>query len=95
MDDITALGRSIAENKYVRGVETWMYALKIGQMFSLADRRLGKIGSQSLTDEKKIELISNETGLGRTTVQDYLSISTLPPESQISEIVRLVIHHPT
>lgn len=80
MDDITALGRSIAENKYTRGVEPWMYAVKIGLMYGL----LGKDDSDSrnfhLSEMEKYALISTKTGLSSTSVQDYIAISTLPKE---------------
>ena len=77
MDDLTAYARSIAENHYIKDVETWMYAIQIGRMYAVVTP---PVGVKCLTFDEKTAIICNKTGFGGTTVEDYLAISTLPPE---------------
>ena len=72
MDDVTAMGRSIAENKYSKDVPAWRYALKIGEMRELLDDGRGK--------EEIVKEIMEKTGLGRSSVQNYLEAAGLPWE---------------
>lgn len=72
MDDITAMGRSIAENFHRGETPGWMYAEKIGQMYELLNHKGDK--------EAVYEKIMEKTGLARTTVRMYIDISTLPSE---------------
>lgn len=70
MDDVTAMGRSIAENKFSKDVPAWRYALMIGEMKGRLDDGRGK--------EEIVEEIEKLTGFKRTTVQAYLEIASLP-----------------
>ena len=72
MDDVTAMGRSIAENIYSRTAPAWRYAIKIGEMYE----RLNHKGRK----EDIIQIIMSKTGFSRTSVQNYLDITGLPGE---------------
>lgn len=71
-DDITAMGRSIAENKHRKDIPAWRYALQIGEMY----QKLSLEGKKS----KIVKIIMQKTGLSENTVYDYFAISTLPVE---------------
>ena len=73
MDDVTAMGRSIAENKHRNDIPAWRYVLMIRKMsILLNDGEKGK--------EEIVQLIMELTGLERTTVQTYLKIADLPDD---------------
>jgi len=72
MDDVTAMGRSIAENKYSKDVPAWRYALMIGEMKGRLDDGKGI--------EEIVEVIMEKTGFSRTSVIRYLDIAGLPWE---------------
>lgn len=72
MDDITAMGRSIAENIYKESAPAWRYAVKIGEMYE----RLNHKGEK----EDVMKIIMAKTGFSRTSVQNYLDIAGLPGE---------------
>lgn len=70
LDDVDAMGRSIAENKYDEGIPAWRYAIGIGEMFN-------KLNHNS-TKEERIEIIMFKTSFSRRSVQDYIDIFGLP-----------------
>ena len=72
MDDVTAMGRSIAENIYSRTAPAWRYAVKIGEMYE----RLNHKGRK----DEIITIIMGKTGFSRTSVQRYIDIAGLPGE---------------
>jgi len=72
MDDVTAMGRSIAENIYKESAPAWRYAVKIGEMYE----RLNHKGKK----EDVMQIIMTKTGFSRTSVQNYLDIAGLPGE---------------
>lgn len=73
MDDVTAMGRSIAENKHRNDIPAWRYVLMIRKMsILLNDGEKGK--------EEIVQLIMELTGLERTTVQTYLKLADLPDD---------------
>lgn len=72
MDDVTAMGRSIAENFYKESAPAWRYALKIGQMYELLNHKGKK--------EEVVQIIKAKTGFSRTSVLNYLDIAGLPGE---------------
>jgi len=59
MDDVTALGRTIAENIHRKDTPAWRYALKIGEMYE----RLNHKGDK----EEVIKIIMRKTGFSRTS----------------------------
>ena len=77
MDDVTALGRTIAENIHRKDIPAYMYALKIGQMYKVLDHK-GKKGDI-------VKIIMGKTGFAESTVYTYLNIAGLP-----SEIIELM-----
>lgn len=72
MDDITAMGRSIAENIYNKSAPAWRYAVKIGEMYDL----LNGSGKK----EEIYAIIMQKTGFKRTSVREYIDIAGLPGE---------------
>lgn len=72
VDDVTAMGRSIAENIYSKSAPAWRYAVKIGEMYEL----LNGSGKK----EEIYAIIMQKTGFKRTSVRDYLTIAGLPGE---------------
>lgn len=77
LDDVTAIGWTIAENKHRKDIPAWRYALKIGEMYE----RLNHKGKRA----EIINIIKNKTGFADQTVYDYLDIAGLP-----SEIIELM-----
>lgn len=78
MDDITAMGRSIAENAHRKDTPGWMYVVKIGEMYE----RLNHNGKKM----EVVEIIMEKTGFSQTQVLTYIDISTLP--SDIIELMK-------
>lgn len=76
VDDITAAGLSIMENKHRKDVPGWRYALKIGEMFEKLNH-----GDRIET----IKILSSKTGFSEKSVRNYLDIAGLP-----SEIIELM-----
>ena len=74
VDDVTAIGISIMENRHRSDISGWMYADKIRKMDDLINHGTGT--------EKKAQIIMAKTGLGRSTVYDYLAITDLPEETR-------------
>ena len=74
MDNLHALMRSMAENKYSHSIPAWKYVVQVGRVRAL----LEKNGTKSR--ENLIKEISSMGGMRRTTVQRYLDASELPPE---------------
>lgn len=72
IDDLTAIGLSIMENKHRKDIPGWRYALKIGEMYE----RLNGKGNKT----EIVSIIMIKTGFSRTSVQDYIEISGLPGE---------------
>lgn len=72
MDDITALGRTIAENKHRTDIPAWQYAMKIGQMYERLDGKGKKMDI--------VNIIMSKTGFKETTVYQYLDVYELPTE---------------
>ena len=77
MDDVTAMGRSIAENAQRKDTPAWMYAIQIGRMFSQLNHHGNKADI--------VPIIMTKTGFSETAVYYYLDISELP-----SEIIELM-----
>lgn len=77
LDDVTATGWSIAENKHRKDIPAWRYARKIGEMF----QQLKHKGKKS----EIVKIIMKKTGFSDQTVYDYLDIAGLP-----SEIIELM-----
>ncbi len=73
MDDVEAIGRSIAENRYSKNASDWHYVVSIGEMYEL----LKKTGDRN----QVIETIMDLTGFLRPNVEDYLDASFLPGDS--------------
>ncbi len=72
IDNVTAMGISIIENKHRKDIPAWRYALRIGEMFE----QLNGNGKK----EEIISIIANRTGFSKTSVRDYLLIAGLPGE---------------
>lgn len=72
IDDLTAIGLSIMENKHRKDIPGWRYAIKIGEMYE----RLNGKGNRT----EIVSIIMKKTGFSRTSVQDYIEISGLPGE---------------
>ena len=64
LDDVTATGWTIAENKHRKDIPAWRYALKIGEMYE----RLNHRGKRS----EIVRIITAKTGFSDSTVYDYL-----------------------
>lgn len=73
MDDVEAIGRSIAENRYSKNASDWHYVVSIGEMYEL----LKNNGDRN----QVIETIMDLTGFLRPNVEDYLDASFLPCDS--------------
>lgn len=74
VDDVTAIGISIMENRHRTDIQGWQYAEKIRKMDELINHGTGT--------EKKVRIITAKTGLSRRTVYDYLAITDLPEETR-------------
>lgn len=74
LNDLNARAISISENKHRRDIPTWKLNEVINDFYDQLDGDLGK--------EEKVRIIEKKTGLGRTTVQDYLEIGELPKNMQ-------------
>jgi len=74
VDDVTAIGISIMENRHRTNISGWMYADKIRQMNELINHGTGT--------EKKAQIIMSKTGLSRAAVYDYLAITDLSEETR-------------
>jgi len=75
MDDLHALARSMAENKYSKSTPAWRYVVQVATLRDLIERE-GKSSSK----EDIIREISSMTGMKRTTVQRYMAAAELPPK---------------
>jgi len=71
MDDTTAIGRSLAENIHRRELSYYEVTMAIAGMWN----SLLKEGYEG--KEEVVKVISEKTGLSRTSVQKYLEISEL------------------
>lgn len=78
LDDVTATGWSIAENKHRKDIPAWRYALKMGEMY----QQLKLEGKKS----EIVKMMIEKTGFSENTVYDYLAISSLPAE--ITELMK-------
>lgn len=74
VDDVTALGISIMENRHRSDIPGWMYAEKI--------RKMNDLINHGTTTTKKVKMIMAKTGLSQRIVYDYLSITELPEETR-------------
>lgn len=74
VDDITAIGISIMENKHRTDIPGWIYADKIRRMDELINHRTNTT--------QKVKIIMAKTGLSRTIIYDYLAITNLPEETR-------------
>lgn len=72
MDDITATGLSIMENKHRKDIPGWRYALRIGQMYEKLDHDSSK--------PDRVKMIMAKTGFSERSVNRYLDIAQLPGE---------------
>lgn len=72
MDDITATGLSIMENKHRRDIPAWKYALKIGEMY----KKLNHHGKRA----EIVKIIMAKTGFSDSSVYRYLEVAQLPVE---------------
>jgi ParB/RepB/Spo0J family partition protein len=70
MDDVTAMGRTIAENKHRADIPAWMFALKVGEMYEALDHK----GEKS----EIIKIIKDKTGFSDKTVRNYLDVYGVP-----------------
>jgi len=70
MDNVTAIGRTIAENKHREDIPAWMFALKIGEMFEALDHK-GK-------RPEIIGMIMDKTGFSDASVRNYLDVYGMP-----------------
>lgn len=87
MDDVTALGRTIAENIHRRETPAWRYAVKIGQMYE----RLNHKGNKENTSQydmslcyfctfKRIfyvDMLTPTTCIDRTNLVDFTYVKVL------------------
>lgn len=78
MDDITAIGRTIAENYQREDIPTILYIKKISEMYELLNHRADK--------KDVVNTIMAKTGFAETTVLEYLDIARLP--SEILELMK-------
>lgn len=72
VDDVTATGLSIMENKHRKDIPGWRYALKIGEMYE----RLNHHGNKP----EVVKIIMTKTGFSDASVREYLDIAGLPGE---------------
>lgn len=72
LDDVTATGWTIAENKHRKGIPAWRYALKIGEMYERLNHKAKK--------SETVRIIMEKTGFSDHAVYDYLEICGLPAE---------------
>jgi len=72
VDDVTAAGISIMENKHRKDIPGWKYALTIGEMFE----RLNHHGNRA----EVVKLLMSKTGLSDASIYNYLDIAGLPNE---------------
>ena len=72
MDDITALGRTVAENKHRTDIAAWRFGTIIGRMYREID---GKA-----TEVEKVKVIMAKTGLTDKSIRRYLAVGLGPEE---------------
>lgn len=72
MDNLTATGISIMENRHRKDIPGWQYALKIGEMYEI----LNHDGNRS----EIVKIIMEKTGFSDKSVREYLDIAVLPAE---------------
>ncbi len=72
VDDVTAIGLSIMENKHRKDIPAWIYFEKIKKMNEL-------LGGMKTTE--KVKMIMAKTGFSKSTVYDYLALTELPEET--------------
>ncbi len=72
VDDATAIGLSIMENKHRKDIPGWVYAEKIRQM--------NKLINHGTPTTKKVKMIISKTGFAKRTVYDYLALTEAPEE---------------
>jgi len=73
VDDVTAIGISIMENRHRTDIPGWMYADKIRKMEGLINH--------GTPTTKKVKLIRAKTGLSERIIYDYLSLTELPEDT--------------
>ncbi len=78
VDDITAAGISIMENKHRKDIPGWRYALRIGEMYEKLNHR----GNRA----DVIKILMSKTGFSDTSIYNYLDIADL--DSQIIELMK-------
>lgn len=74
LDDTQAEALSISENKHRKNISVSRWNEVINDF---AERINGNLGT-----EKKVQKISDMTGMGRTTIREYLNIGELPTDIQ-------------
>lgn len=72
MDDVTALGRTVAENKHRTDIPAWRFGTIIGQMY----RQI----NDKATDTEKVKVITTKTGLTDKSIRRYLAVGLGPEE---------------
>lgn len=78
VDDITAAGISIMENKHRKDIPGWRYALRIGEMYEKLNHRGNKA--------EVIKILMSKTGFSDPSIRNYLDIAGLDP--QIVELMK-------
>lgn len=74
VDDVTAIGISIMENKHRADIPGWIYAEKI--------RRMNELINHNTNTTQKVKIIMAKTAFSRSSVYDYLAITDLPEETR-------------
>ena len=72
MDDVTALGRSVAENKHRTDIPAWRFGTIIGRMY----RQI----NDKATDTEKVKVIMAKTGLTDKSIRRYVAVGLGPEE---------------
>lgn len=78
MDDLTALGRSVSENALRKNIEVADYVKAIGLMCKVISANGWHSNHKNTKGEiceECVKLIMEKTGLHRTSVQNYISLS--------------------
>ncbi|HIE14167.1 TPA: ParB/RepB/Spo0J family partition protein [Candidatus Bathyarchaeota archaeon] len=78
VDDVTAIGLSIIENRHRKDIPRWRYIEKIGEMYERLNHTQKK--------DKVVEKIAGLTGISKPTIYKYLEIYGLP--SEIRELIK-------
>ena len=73
VDDVTAIGISIMENRHRTDVPGWVYAEKIKKMSELINH--------GATNSQKVKIIMAKTAFKKSAVYDYLDLLDLPEET--------------